>query len=51
MEDDRAEESSAIEDGGQTTISLMPDVIGIHVCIFESSQLEDSYVGNLLYEF
>ena len=29
----------------------MPDVVGTHVCIFESSQLEDSYVGNLLYEF
>ena len=29
----------------------MPDVVGTHACIFESSQLEDSYVGDLLYEF
>ena len=26
-------------------ISLMPGFDGTHICIFESSQLEDSYVG------
>ena len=49
MGDGRAEESSAIGDRGQAAISLMPDVDGTHVCIFESSQLECSYVGDLLY--
>ena len=47
MEDGRAEGSSAIGDGGQAAISLMPDVDGLHVCIFEISQLEGSYVGDL----
>ena len=49
MGDDRAERSSAIGDGGQAAISLTPDVDGTHVCIFESWQLEGSYVGDLLY--
>ena len=40
---------SAIGDGGQAAIVLMPDTDGTHVHIFESSQLEDSYVGDLLY--
>ena len=44
----RAEGLSAIGDGGHTTISLTPDFDGMHVCIFESSQLEGSYVGDLL---
>ena len=48
MGDGRAEGSSAIGDGGQTEISLTPDVDGTHVRIFESSQLEGSYVGDLL---
>lgn len=30
-------------------MSLMPDTDGTHVCIFESSQLEDSFAGNLIY--
>ena len=30
-------------------LSLTPDVDGMHVHIFESSQLEGSYVGDLLY--
>ena len=47
--DGRAEESSATGDGGQAAISLTPDVDGTHVCIFESSQLWGSYVGDLLY--
>ena len=34
MEDGRAEGSSAIGDGGQAAMSLMPDVYGTHVCIF-----------------
>ena len=49
MGDGSAEESSAIGDGGQAAISFMPDVDGMHVCIFESLQLEGSYAGDLLY--
>ena len=48
MGDGRAEGSSAIGDGGHATISLMPDVGGMHDRIFESSKLEGSYVGELL---
>ena len=48
MRNCRAEGLSAIGDGGHTTISLTPDFDGMHVCIFESSQLEGSYVGDLL---
>ena len=47
--DGRAEGSSAIGDGGQAAISLTPDVDGTHVHILESSQLEGSYVGDLMY--
>ena len=49
MGDGRAEGSSAIGDGGQAAISLTSDVDATHVRIFESSQLEGSYVGDLLY--
>lgn len=49
MGDGRAEGSSAVEDEGQTTVSLMPYANGTQVYIFESSQLEGSYVGDLLY--
>ena len=49
MGDGRAEGSSAIGDGRQATRSLMPDVDGMHVHISESSHLEGSYVGDLLY--
>ena len=49
MGDGRAEGSSATGDRGQAGISLTPDVDGMHVCIFESSQLECLYVGDLLY--
>ena len=45
MGDGRAEGSSAIGDGRQAAISLTPDINGTHVRIFESSQLEGSYVG------
>ena len=45
----RAEGSPAVGDGGQAAISLMPDIDGMHVCIFESSQLEGLYVEDLLY--
>ena len=34
--------------GGQAAISFTPDVNGTQVHIFESSQLEGSYVGDLL---
>ena len=30
-------------------MSLMPDTDGTHVHIFESSQLDDSFAGNLIY--
>ena len=36
------------EMGGQAAISLLPDVDGTHTCIFASSQLQGSYVGDLL---
>ena len=49
MGDGRAEGLSAIGDGGQAAVSLMPDVGGMHVRIFESLQREGSYVGDLLY--
>ena len=58
MGDGRAEGSSAIGEGGQAAISLAPDVDGpgtgscwdkMYICLFESSQLEGSYVGDLLY--
>ena len=48
MGDGRAEGSSAIGHRGQAAMSLMPDVDGAHVCIFESLQLEGLYVGHLL---
>ena len=46
--DIRAVGSWEIWDGGPAAISLMPDVHGMHVSIFKSSQLEDLYVGDLL---
>ena len=49
MGDGRVEGSSAIGDGGQTAVSFMTHVDGMHIPIFESSHLEGSYVGNLLY--
>ena len=33
----------------QVAVSLTYDIDRIHVCIFESSQLESSYVGDLLH--
>ena len=47
--DGRAEESSAIGDGEQAALLVMPDINGISVHVFESLQLEDLYVGDLLY--
>lgn len=49
MGDGRAAESSATVDGGQAAISLRPDTDVVHTHIFESSQLEGLYVGDLLY--
>ena len=34
--------------GGQTAVSLMPDIDGMQVLIFENSQLEGFYVWGLL---
>ena len=48
MGDGRAEGSSAMGDRGQAAVSLMRDVDGMHVRIFESLQREGSYVGDLL---
>lgn len=41
-----AERSSARGDEEQAAISLMLDTEGTHGSIFESSQLEESYVGD-----
>ena len=49
MGDGRAEGWSAIGDGGQAAISLTPDVDGMHLLLFESSQLDGSCIGELLY--
>ena len=46
MGDGRAEGSSVIGSGGQAAVILMPDVNGMQVHIFESLQLEGSYVEN-----
>ena len=43
MGDGRAEGLLAKGDSGQAAISLMPDVHGRHVRIFERLQLESSY--------
>ena len=51
MKDDRAEGLSAIGDRGQAAISLMSDAEGTHVHIFESSQLEGVYTGDLAYRW
>ena len=40
---------SSIGDGRPAAVSLMPDGDGACVCIFESLQLEDSYIGDLMY--
>ena len=48
MGDGRAEGSSATGDGGQAALPSMPDADGMHVCPFESSQCEGSYVGAFL---
>lgn len=37
---------SAIGDGGPAAMSLTPDLDRMHISIFESSQLEASYVGD-----
>ena len=49
MEEGRAEGLPAIRDRGQTAISFTPEADGTQVPIFESSQLENSYVGDLLH--
>ena len=47
MGDGRADGLPAI--GGQASTSLVPDVDGMHVRTFKSSQLEGLYAGDLLY--
>ena len=47
MEDGGAGGLSAIGDGEQAAISLMPDDDRTQVCIFESLQLEGFYVRDL----
>ena len=49
MGDGRAEGSSAIGDGGQAATSLTPDTDEVRVQVSESSQLEGSCVGDLLF--
>ena len=48
MRDDRAERLSAIGDGGKGAVSFPPVVDGMLIHIFESLQLEDLHVGDLL---
>ena len=45
MEDGRAEGSSALGDEEQAATSLTPEVDGTQIHIFESLQLESSYIG------
>ena len=49
MRDGRVKGSSLIGETGQAASSLIPDVDGMHIHIFESSQLEGSQVGDLLF--
>ena len=49
MGDGRAEGSSAVGDQGPAAVSLTPDADGMHIHIFETSQLEGSCVGDLLF--
>ena len=44
----RAEVSSAIGDEEQAAVTLLPEADGMQVRIFESLQLEGSYVENLM---
>ena len=46
MEDGGTEGPSATRGGGQAAISLMPDVDGTYVRIFESLQLKGLYIGS-----
>ena len=48
MGDDRTEGSSATGDKAPAAISLTPDPDGMHIHIFQSFQLERSYLGDLL---
>ena len=47
--DGRAERLSAAGDRRQAAIPITSDIDGTHVSIFKSSQLEGSFVGDLLY--
>ena len=47
--DNRGKEWSAIGNGGLAAIAFMPDVYGMHIHTFESSQLEGLYVRDLPY--
>ena len=50
MGDGRAEGPlAAIGEGGQAAVSLMLDVDGMNVRIFESSRVQCSYIGDLQY--
>ena len=46
--DRRTARLSAIGNGGQAAFSLTPDLDGTHIHIFEISQLEELYVGDLV---
>ena len=49
VRDGKAEGLSVTGNGRQAAISLTPDVDGMRILIFESSQPEGSCVGELLY--
>ena len=46
--DDRVEESSAVGDGRQAAMSLMPGLEGTHIHIFESLKLEGRGLNELM---
>ena len=46
--DGGAKGSSVVGRGGHAAVSLMPDVDGMYICIFESLQLEGLYIGDEL---
>ena len=49
LEGCRAKETSVIGNEGKTAMSFMTGMDRMPVCIFESSQLEGLYIGDILY--
>ena len=49
LEDCTAKETSVIGNEGKTAMSFMTGMDRMPVCIFESSQFEGLYIGDILY--